>query len=396
MKRRLKGTPRDELEARRNWQILKELLEDNTAGGWVGVGDDGTMETFDTSDLDHGELGGLTDPEDHPWALPVDGSRSLTGDWDAGGHKITAQTLESDVGEGTAPLAVASTTLVDNLNADLLDGNDAEVFLLADGSRGLGSDWDAGDHKITAQQLESDVEAGTAPLLVASNTLVANLNADLLDGKQESAFLLADGSRGLSADWDAGGHKITAQTLESDVGEGTAPLAVASTTLVDNLNADLLDGNDAEVFLLADGSRGLGSDWDAGDHKITAQQLESDVEAGTAPLLVASNTLVANLNADLLDGKQESAFLLADGSRGLSADWDAGGHKITARQLAADVADGTAPFVVGSTTLVENLNADLLDGHEAADLLGGGAAPPVVNGNGNVLTTEDGHILTRE
>jgi hypothetical protein len=35
-------------------------------------------------------------------------------------------------------------------------------------------------------------------------------------------------------------------------------------------------------------------------------------------------------------------------------------------QLTSNVADGTAPFIVTSTTLVSNLNADLLDGQEAS------------------------------
>ncbi len=49
-----------------------------------------------------------------------------------------------------------------------------------------------------------------------------------------------------------------------------------------------------------------------------------------------------------------------------AADVDMGGFKFTARQLESDVAAGTAPFVVASTDVVPNLNADLLDGQHAA------------------------------
>lgn len=50
-------------------------------------------------------------------------------------------------------------------------------------------------------------------------------------------------------------------------------------------------------------------------------------------------------------------------------------------QLISKVASGTAPFVVDSPTKITNLNSDLLDGYDSADLLGGGtlwgyAAPP--------------------
>ena len=58
-----------------------------------------------------------------------------------------------------------------------------------------------------------------------------------------------------------------------------------------------------------------------------------------------------------------------DGTKELIADWDAGDHKITAEQLAADIADGTAPLIIASATLVSNLNADLWDGYEFADYI---------------------------
>ena len=60
--------------------------------------------------------------------LAADGSVALTGNWDAGPYKITAETLQSDVITGTAPLIVASSTLVSNLNSDLLDGEDGSYY----------------------------------------------------------------------------------------------------------------------------------------------------------------------------------------------------------------------------------------------------------------------------
>ena len=76
-------------------------------------------------------------------------------------------------------------------------------------------------------------------------------------------------------------------------------------------------------WLRADGSVALTDDWDAGSFKITAEQLAADIATGTPPLIVASTTVVANLNADLLDGSHASAFaakgvteitLVADGT----------------------------------------------------------------------------------
>jgi hypothetical protein len=64
-----------------------------------------------------------------------------------------------------------------------------------------------------------------------------------------AGVLLADGTVPLTANWDAGAFKITANQVESDVAYGTAPLVVASATAVTNLNADLLDGNHSSAFV---------------------------------------------------------------------------------------------------------------------------------------------------
>ena len=53
----------------------------------------------------------------------------------------------------------------------------------------------------------------------------------------------------------------------------------------------------------------------------------------------------------------EANYLLVDGSRALSANWDVGAFTITGTQFISDIAGGTAPFVVTSTTEVANLKA---------------------------------------
>jgi len=95
------------------------------------------------------------------------------------------------------------------------------------------------------------------------------------------------------------------------------------------------------------------------------------IETAFAPGFLPS---VAPNHGDLsgLADDDHTQYLLADGTRGLSADWDAGSHEIRARTLYLDAVSGTAPMTVVSTTVVNNLNVDLLDGYEAADLLGDG------------------------
>jgi hypothetical protein len=148
---------------------------------------------------------------------------------------------------------------------------------------------------------------------------------------ESGPFLLRDGTLSLTNNWDAGSNKITAETFASDVATGTAPLTVASTTVVSNLNADTLDGVNSTDFVKADGTISLTTNWDAGSYKITAETFESDIATGTAPLTVASTTVVTNLNSDTLDGEEAAAFVKRDGTTALTASWDIGPFDLTSR-----------------------------------------------------------------
>ncbi|MFA5378928.1 MAG: hypothetical protein WC455_24455 [Dehalococcoidia bacterium] len=54
----------------------------------------------------------------------------------------------------------------------------------------------------------------------------------------------------------------------------------------------------------------VGADIDFGAYEVRAQTFESDVVTGTAPLTIASTTKVANLNADKLDDLEGSAYVV--------------------------------------------------------------------------------------
>lgn len=58
----------------------------------------------------------------------------------------------------------------------------------------------------------------------------------------------------------------------------------------------------------------FGTDVDFGDYEVRAQTLEADVATGTAPLTITSTTVVTNLNADLLDGKHDGEVTPANSS----------------------------------------------------------------------------------
>jgi len=65
-----------------------------------------------------------------------------------------------------------------------------------------------------------------------------------------------------------------------------------------------------------------------------------------------------------LNGTNTLASLIA------SANLDIGDYTFTAKQLIADVATGTAPLTVSSTTKVSNLNADQVDGKDIDSIFG--------------------------
>jgi len=82
---------------------------------------------------------------------------------------------------------------------------------------------------------------------------------------------------------------------------------------VDDSTLQVVDGvaSIKSGYVKTDGTTPLTGNWDVGAFKVTASQLESDVAAGTPPLVVASNTVIPNLNASKLEGNAASAFAVA-------------------------------------------------------------------------------------
>jgi len=87
---------------------------------------------------------------------------------------------------------------------------------------------------------------------ILSELIAVQTFALTISGPQ--AGLLADGSTPLTANWDVGAFTITGLTFVSDVVTGTPPFTVASTTVVANLNADTVDGVEAAALVRVDGS----------------------------------------------------------------------------------------------------------------------------------------------
>lgn len=102
---------------------------------WSSAGHTGTVSTFAGFD----GTGAATYYPESNYLLAA-GTRALTGDWDAGAYEIRAETFESDVATGTAPMTIASTTEVSNLHSDTATSLHANGTNCSSGSAPLGVD----------------------------------------------------------------------------------------------------------------------------------------------------------------------------------------------------------------------------------------------------------------
>lgn len=125
---------------------------------------------------------------------------------------------------------------------------------------------------------------------------------------------------------------------------------------------------------------------------VKGTRLESTVATGTAPLTVASTTVVTNLNADLLDGNQASAFATAAGNLSQFA-------ATTSAQLAGVISDetgsgalvfGTSPAITTSLT-TPSASFDLLN-TTATTINFGGAATTLNIGNASGTVVVAGNL----
>ena len=252
----------------------------------------------------------------------------------------------------------------------------------------------------SAEKFVSDIAIGTSPYACTSTTLNTNLNADQVDGKDSTDLLLVDGSQALSANWDAGAFEIRALTFQSDQATGTAPFTVASTTMVTNLNADQVDGLHASAFATAaatltdnslirgdGGGQGVqdsGILLDDSDNMLLPTNTEMRFRAATQKVYSSAVNILSLSGGTRLDfelaGTAKVALTFGLFWPVTTNDIDLGNAsnkfkdaffsgEVLANTFQSDVATGTAPLTVASTTVVTNLNASLLEGNAASAFL---------------------------
>jgi hypothetical protein len=222
-------------------------------------------------------------------------------------------------------------------------------------------------------QLTSTVATGTAPLTVASTTLVSNLNADLLDGLHSatantvSTVVARDASGNFSAGTitaaltgNASGSAatFTSTTQNSQfnsIGVGVAASANAGQINASNVIASGYVTGYGGVGQLQAVSGSVSSWYNSflRNDGVNVYLLSSAVQTTQALATNASFNAYRPFSWALTTGA-----VTIDGT-GIGTSF---GGTITGTRLISNIATGTAPLTVASTTLVTNLNADLLDG----------------------------------
>lgn len=325
------------------------------------------------------------------WDTPVgagdllaDGTVPLTANWDVGAFTITALTFVSDQATGTAPLTVASTTIVTNLNADTVDGESASAFQDAHASltsiAGL-TETNGGILYGTADNTYAWLAAGaTTTILVGGGaaapvwTTATGTGAPVRAGDPAFTGFPTTPAAAPDADYEVANKKY----VDDNIGGVVEGDLVAGTGLTGGGN-DVLPGADADVTLAVDGVLEdldtLGAAASDGQFIVatgagvfayeSGATVRTSLGLGSAALRAAEDTLTDGAN--LPDGAAIKAYG--------DANWSGAGSMSTVKEGGSQVGGAdivtldflAADFIIAETPDTEiNISIDYTNGQEAA------------------------------
>lgn len=240
---------------------------------------------------------------------------------------VTGTQLISTIATGTSPLKVTSTTVVTNLNSDLFDGFHETAFVRSFWTSSPGYDCS----KYNSRPLISFTYSNNAPFTGGFIDVVTNGYGFYLGTSYTSNAPLYYKRHGISSDGGMGTWQQLARITDN----------VASATKLQT--ARTINGT------LFDGTANITTAYWGTARTITL----SGAVTGSASVNGSQNvTITTTYQTGSIDGRYVT----------LATNQTVSGIKTFSTQQKFTVATGTSPFTVSSTTVVSNLNADMLDG----------------------------------
>ena len=266
-------------------------------------------------------------------------------------------------------------------------------------------------------QLTSTVASGTAPFIVVSNTVVGNLNADLLDGFHAERFLLSVGRSDGTFDLNTYSERAIKEIRTTEQTTNNAPFAgyglLANLWDSNKFAALQIGGTSTDLFFRGkhDGTNKITSAWHRLLHtenyasiadgryvKKAGDTMTGDLTMGGGHMIYLAQASATSTQHIRLQGGSNDYGRIAFGATAENAGWmeiascDDGNEPIYVRQYTgvftsikrtatlldasgntsfpgsvtsvrhiSTVGTGTQPYQCSSTTLNTNLNADMLD-----------------------------------
>jgi hypothetical protein len=303
--------------------------------------------------------------------LTVAGNTDV-GNLNATGTVISSR-LISNVATGTAPLTVTSTTVVANLNADRVDGFDTSVsstantIVVRNANGNIAANNISGTLSTAAQPNVTSLGNATQVTIAGNLNPNANITYDLgnTTSRWRDLYLAGNtifiGTQTISANTTS--ISLSGNVSAENIGGTLTTAAQTNITSVGTLTNLAVNGNiTVTTGIITGNAHGISS--------INASNISSGVLSaarlsgvygisitGAAATVTAaaqpSITSLGTLTALTVAGNTDVGNLNATGT-------------VISSRLISNVATGTAPLTVTSTTKVANLNVDLLDGYNSS------------------------------
>lgn len=284
---------------------------------------------------------------------------------------ITGTQLISTIATGTSPLKVTSTTVVTNLNSDLLDGLHETSFFRARGDQSIASSvptttelannnnlcgsWNVKYTGASGHLVQFNAGSGSTRYMQFYSTYSGSLywrNSTDSTLNTKSWKTIVDSANYTGIVLKIGTATKGSATLPIYLNAGT-PTACSTTLGVS------ITGNAATATKLQTARTINGTSFDGTTNIVTAYWGTartislSGAVTGSASVNGSQNvTITTTYQFGSIDGRYVT----------LATNQTVSGIKTFSTQQKFTVATGTSPFTVSSTTVVSNLNADMLDG----------------------------------